>query len=314
MSTLFITGIAGFIGTHLNQQLSKTNVVTGLDTLSVDKPASIQRANLFENIEQNSIHSSFLDELKEKPEIVIHLAAETGISGSLTNPALYFHQNVEGTFNVLEQCRKNGVKKLIYASSSSVYEPNHSIMNEMSPHDQQLSFYGTSKRMTELMIENYCHQFGMTAIGLRFFTVYGSWTRPDMAAYKFMKAIEAGNDITLYNEGNVYRDFTHVSDIVHSIELLIKKIKNEKAGFHQVFNIGYGSPSSVDEYAKLIAKHLGKKLKVNYASLPKNELKATHSDTSKLENYIGYKPVCSMEAGIIEMTDWFKNYHYESII
>ncbi len=314
MNTLLITGIAGFIGAHLNKQLSKTNLVLGLDTLSADKPASIQRSDMIENMHKGSIHDAFLDELKKKPEIVIHLAAETGISGSLTNPALYFHQNVEGTFNVLEQCRKNGVKKLIYASSSSVYEPNHSIMNEMSPHDQQLSFYGTSKRMTELMIENYCHQFGMTAIGLRFFTVYGSWTRPDMAAYKFMKAIDAGNEITLYNEGNVCRDFTHVSDIIYSIELLIRKIKNEKPGFHQVFNIGYGSPSSVNEYATLIAKHLGKELKVSNAPLPENELKATHSDTSKLEKYIGYKPVCSIEEGIIEMTNWFKNYRYDSKI
>ena len=154
----------------------------------------------------------------------------------------------------------------------------------------------------------------MTAIGLRFFTVYGSWTRPDMAAYKFMNAIEAEKEITLYNDGNVYRDFTHVSDIVHSIELLMQKITTEDPGFHEIFNIGYGAPSSVKEYATLIAKHLNKTLKTTDAPLPPNELLATHSNTSKLEQYIGYKPVCSMEQGIIEMTDWFKNDRYESII
>lgn len=311
---ILITGIAGFIGTHLNKQLSKSNLVLGLDSLSADKLASIQRADLMENILRGSIHDSFLDAFDKKPDVVIHLAAETGISGSLTNPALYFHQNVEGTFNVLEQCRKNGVKYLIYASSSSVYEPNQSEMSETSPHEKQLSYYGTSKRMTELMIENYCQQFGLTAIGLRFFTVYGSWTRPDMAAYKFMNTIEAEKEITLYNDGNVYRDFTHVSDIVRSIELLTKKITAEKPGFHQIFNIGYGAPSSVKEYATLIAKHLDKELKTNFAKLPENELTATHSDTSKLEEYIGYKPICTMEEGIIEMTDWFKNDRYESII
>lgn len=314
MTNILITGIAGFIGTHLNRQLSENNVVVGLDTLRTEKYATVQRGALAQNILKASIHDAFMDSLEQKPEIVIHLAAETGIPGSLTNPALYFHQNVEGTFNVLEQCRKNGVKYLIYASSSSVYEPNQSVMKETSPCDQQLSFYGSSKRMTELMVENYCQQFGITAIGLRFFTVYGSWTRPDMAAYKFMKAIDANKEITLYNQGNVYRDFTHVSDIVNSIELLTEKIKEEKLGFHQVFNIGYGSPSSVNEYASLIAKHLSKELKVNHATLPENELKATHSDTAKLETYIGYKPICSMEKGIVEMTDWFKDYRYETII
>lgn len=311
---ILITGIAGFIGTHLNKQLSKSNVVFGLDSLSADKPASVQRAQLNENVKQISIHDSFLDQYEEKPDIIIHLAAETGISGSLSNPEIYFNQNVAGTFNVLEQCRKNGVKYFIYASSSSVYEPNQSEMSETSPHEKQLSYYGTSKRMTELMIENYCQQFGLTAIGLRFFTVYGSWTRPDMAAYKFMRAIEAEKSITLYNEGKVSRDFTHVSDIVHSIELLMQKITTEDPGFHEIFNIGYGAPSSVKEYATLIAKHLNKTLKTTDAPLPPNELLATHSNTSKLEQYIGYKPVCSMEQGIIEMTDWFKNDRYESII
>ena len=227
------------------------------------------------------------------------------------NPLLYFKQNVEGTFNVLEQCRKNGVKYLIYASSSSVYEPNQSVMNENSPHDKQLSFYGTSKRMVEVMVENYCRQFGIRAIGLRFFTVYGSWTRPDMAAYKFMKAINEGNEITLYNDGEVYRDFTHVSDIVKSIELLVKKIKSEPVGSHQVFNIGNGSPISVKEYATLIAKNLNKELKYKNDQLPENELESTHSDTTQLEKYVNYKPICNIETGIIEMTNWFKESRYE---
>ena len=307
---ILITGIAGFIGTHLNKQLSKFNLVFGLDSLSAEKPASVQRCKLNQNIQKASIHDSFLDNLQTKPDIVIHLAAETGISKSLTNPEIYFHQNVVGTFNVLEQCRKNGVKYLIYASSSSVYESNQAEMSENSPHDHQLSFYGTSKRMTELMIENYCQQFGITAIGLRFFTVYGSWTRPDMAAYKFMQAIDSGKSITLYDEGNVYRDFTHVSDIVRSIELLTEKIRDEKPGFHQIFNLGFGSPYSVKEYATYIANHLNKPLIVTSEKLPSNELKATHSNTNKLEQYIGYKPSCTMEQGIIEMTNWFKENRY----
>lgn len=307
MKNILITGIAGFIGSHLQKELQAEFSIAGIDNLQ--SLASKKRAERIGNFEKVSIHSDFIDSLTEKPEIVIHLAAETGISGSLTNPIRYMQQNVEGTFNVLEQCRKNGVKYLIYASSSSVYEPNE-IMSEDAPHDKQLSFYGTSKRMTEIMVENYCRQFDMTAIGLRFFTVYGSWTRPDMAAYKFMTAIDNGNPITLYNNGNVYRDFTHVSDIVKSIRLLTKKITAEKTGFHQIFNIGYGSPVSVKNYAELIAQNLGKELLIETKPLPPNELTSTHCDTTKLEAYIGYKPTCSVEKGIKEMTDWFKKIKY----
>lgn len=308
MKHILITGIAGFIGSHLYKSLRDKYIVNGIDNLNAT--ASIHRLKeINSSFTPTSIHSDFIDELNEKPEIVIHLAAETGISGSLTNPALYFHQNVKGTFNVLEQCRKNGVKYLIYASSSSVYEPNK-IMKEDAPHDKQLSFYGTSKRMSEIMVENYCRQFGITAIGLRFFTVYGSWTRPDMAAYKFMKAIDNNHSITLYNNGNVYRDFTHVSDIIKSIQLLIHKITEEAEGTHRIFNIGSGSPVSVSEYARLISENLNKELHTESKPLPVNELESTHSDTSKLEQYTGYKPICTIEDGIKEMTDWFKQNKY----
>lgn len=310
MSNILITGSSGFIGSHLHSLLNDRLNVIGIDTLSSNNTAAVKRSVYFNNTIQNSIHSDFLSTLKDKPSVVIHLAAETGISGSLNNPSLYFYQNVQGTFNVLEQCRKNGVKYLIYASSSSVYEPNQSVMSEEAPHDKQLSFYGSSKRMTEIMIENYCKQFGMTAIGLRFFTVYGSWTRPDMAAYKFMSAIDQGKPITLYNEGQVFRDFTHVSDIVQSIQLLIAKVKQEKPGTHQVFNIGYGQPISVKKYATIIANNLEKKLKFNTAPLPINELESTHSDCSKLEQYIGFKPQCEVEEGIKEMVEWYKAFKY----
>ncbi|MBN9294235.1 MAG: NAD-dependent epimerase/dehydratase family protein [Flavobacteriia bacterium] len=309
MKKIFITGAAGFIGSHLQNELQPHFSVTGMDNLH--SGASKDRAKSMSGLIHQSIHSGFLDERSEKPEILIHLAAETGISGSLTDPALYFQQNVEGTFNVLEQCRTNGVKYLIYASSSSVYEPGE-VMKEDAPHNKQLSFYGTSKRMTEIMTENYCRQFGITAIGLRFFTVYGSWTRPDMAAYKFMTAIDGGKPVTLYNNnnGDVYRDFTHVSDVVRSIRLLTDKIIMEPAGRHQIFNIGYGSPVSVKHYAGLIADNLGKSIIIESRPLPENELESTHCDTGRLEAYIGYKPVCPVEKGIKEMTDWFKEMRY----
>lgn len=310
MKKVFITGMAGFIGTHLQRKLSNDFKVSGIDNLKTDA-SRFRLKEIKADFYENSIHSDFMDSLQEKPDILIHLAAETGIPCSLKNPQLYFHQNVEGTFNVLEQCRKNGIKYLIYASSSSVYEPNE-VMHENAPHEHQLSFYGTTKHMTEVMVENYCRQFRMTAIGLRFFTVYGSWTRPDMAAYKFMKAIQNGEEITIYNDGKIYRDFTHVSDIVESIRLLCYQITKEEQDHHQLFNIGHGQPVSVQQYAELIASNLNQPLYVKTTKLPSNELISTHSSTEKLQRYIGYMPQCSIEEGIREMVDWFKKENYES--
>lgn len=311
MTKILITGAAGFIGFHLQQKLSELNELTLIDLLSSDKQASISRSEHLNNLFKVSILDEFIEKTNSSPEVVIHLAAETGIADSLHLPHKYLETNVKGTFNVLEQCRKNGTKYLIYASSSSVYAPDQKIMKEDAHANHQLSFYGTSKRLTELMIENYCKQFGLVAIGLRFFTVYGSWTRPDMAAYKFMSKISDNQKITLYNNGEVYRDFTHVSDIVKSIELLVEKIKNEPIGTHKIFNIGSQNPVSVKTYALEIAKNLGKELVWENKPLPANELEYTHSDTSALRNYIGFEPMCTLQNGIKEMTDWFKTHSYE---
>ncbi len=311
MALVLITGGAGFIGYHLQQQLQSKHLVNAIDLINEPTSAIKLRKSKLKHIVNADIKSDFLNSLENTPEVIIHLAAETGIAGSLTNPKKYFDTNVAGTFNVLEQCRKAGIKYLIYASSSSVYAPNQSVMHEEANTINQLSYYGTTKKMDEVMIENYCKQFGITAIGLRFFTVYGSFTRPDMAAYKFMKAIENGEAVTVYNEGNVYRDFTHVSDVVKSIDLLIDKIILEPKGSHQIFNIGLGRPISVMDYANCIAKHLSKPLITVTQTLPKNELVSTHSHTQKLEEFIGYKPQCSIDEGVAEMTTWFKTNRYE---
>ena len=311
MPSILITGAAGFIGYHLQKKWQGQHPVHGIDLLeNASIPVNLRSKEL-QNISHASIHSNFIDVLNSKPNLVIHLAAETGISASLHHPNTYFNTNVQGTFNVLEQCRKNGVKHLIYASSSSVYAPNQSVMREDSDTSHQLSFYGTSKKMCEVMVENYCKQFGMTAIGLRFFTVYGSYTRPDMAAYKFMKAIDLNKGITLYNEGKVMRDFTHVSDVVTCINLLTEKIFDEKPGSHQIFNIGYGQPISIKTYAESIANLIEKKVEFIFKPLPINELSVTHSNTDNIFNYISYKPVVSLQEGLKEMVEWFKFSRYE---
>jgi UDP-glucuronate 4-epimerase len=311
MDEVLITGGAGFIGYHLQKNLVENYKIHAIDLLSSDNKVGLQRANLLQHISKGNILENFLEGAKAIPKVLVHLAAETGISGSLNNPQKYFKTNVEGTFNVLEQCRKKRVQYLIYASSSSVYEPNQAVMPENAATNRQLSFYGTTKKMKEVMVENYCKQFGITAIGLRFFTVYGSYTRTDMAAYKFMKSIQNGEKITLYNQGDVYRDFTHVSDVVHTIQLLIEKIQSEPRGSHQIFNVGQGNPIAVKKYADLIAENLGLPLMVQSAPLPSNELSSTNADASKLFEYTGFKPKCTVEQGIKEMTDWFKKEDYK---
>ncbi len=312
IKNILITGGAGFIGFHLNKVLKDQFEIQNLDALFERNVSSSIRSNLLTDVIIKDINDNFIDQLKNKPQIVIHLAAETGIAGSLKHPDKYLSANVQGTFNVLEQCRKNGVKYLIYASSSSVYcQDNTKCMTESDSTDFQLSFYGTTKKMGELMVENYCKQFGITAIGLRFFTVYGSWTRPDMAAYKFMHLIKNNQPVVLYNNGDIYRDFTHVSDVVYSIKLLIDKIQNEDIGTHQIFNIGYGQPITVKQYVNSIAASMCLPVNYNFKKLPNNESAYTHCNNDKLKTYINFTPTCNHLYGINEMVSWFKLYEYD---
>jgi len=310
MANVLITGGAGFIGYHLQKQLQH-HFIYAIDRLDPNNSACKTRNSLLPNIIKADINHSFLDELDSKPDLVIHLAAETGVGPSVLFPERYFETNVRGTFNVLEQCRKNNVKYLIYASSSSVYSPGQAQTKEIDSTITQLSFYGTTKKLCETMIENYCNQFGIVAIGLRFFTVYGSWTRPDMAGYKFMSNISNGKPITIYNNGHVYRDFTHVSDVVKAIDLLIEKILHSQVENHLLFNIGLGQSVSVLNFAQQIALALNRELIVEYKPLPFNELPSTNANTESLKRFIDFTPICTIENGVKEMVEWFIEHKYE---
>ena len=306
---IFITGGAGFIGFHLQHSLKSTDFVRSIDLLPAHNTAAFKRSSLCESVFKADIRQPF--HVDPHSDVLIHLAALTGIAQSVVDPLSYLDVNVQGTLNVLEQARKNGVKHIIYASSSSVYTPHEGPVKETDHTMNPLSFYGSTKKMSEVLVENYCRQFGLTAIGLRFFTVYGSWTRPDMAAYKFMKAIEANQAVTIYEAEKLKRDFTHVSDIVHGIKRLMDVLPEMKLGTHEVFNIGYGQPVLVKDFAGEIARSMGKELIMEEAELPKNEVLSTHADTDKLLQITGFKPQVSVQEGVREMVAWFKTNAYE---
>lgn len=307
---ILLTGAAGFIGFHLQKALKAHADVFLLDALVPHQFASIVRANLLSSL-HTDMSAVQLEKLLEGTDCIIHLAAETGIALSAQYPSRYLDTNVHFTMRLLEAAQKAGVPNFIYASSSSVYAPYSGSVKETDDTSDQLSFYGTTKKMMEQLVAAYAKQVGMRAIGLRFFTVYGSWTRPDMAAYKFMTAIAANQPITIYNPETLQRDFTHVSEIVDSILGLLQQISTLSPGQHEIFNIGYGSPVLVSDFAAQIANALAKPLIVTVGKLPSNEALSTHANVEKLHDFLGKKLQISTRTGVAEMVEWFKSSPYE---
>lgn len=315
---ILITGANGFIGFHLIQLLNEAFDVKGLDfdlTENIDPVKEHRKSFLLQkglpiskiDIRDKQKLENFISDFS--PDTIVHLAACTGISASEINRDLYFEVNVSGFHNILESCIINNIKNIIYASSSSVYNNNSEIFLENNVSDNQLSFYGYTKRLNEHMADNFSKRYDINIIGLRFFTVYGSYVRTDMAAWNFLNSLMGNKPITLYNQGNVYRDFTHVSDIVKSIELIVKKDKTNNLG-HQLFNIGNGKPALISDYLNEMAICLDKKPNIIYKPLPANELQYTHASTEKLYSFIGYKPKTSLQEGVREMVDWFLKSKY----
>jgi UDP-glucuronate 4-epimerase len=330
MQKILVTGFGGFIGYTLVQQLKQKLSITAFDNFSDFSNYEIKQQRAaqlgitdFEAFkEQGSFQStngSFyyadlcsaeqLDKIfaSQQFDCVIHLAALTGVRQSLVNPQAYIASNVTGFINLLECAKKYGVKNIIYASSSSVYG-----LNEETPYtenqktDSPISVYAASKKADELIAHTYAQLFGIKLIGLRFFTVYGAWTRPDMAAYIFMKAISENKPIDLFNEGKMIRDFTYVGDVVQSISLLIEKIQTEPAPVHQIFNIGNHNPVYTIEFLNAIEAAMGKKAIINHKPVQPGDMLATNADCDKLHQYIGFKPETSIATGVAEMTQWFR--------
>jgi UDP-glucuronate 4-epimerase len=332
MQKILITGFGGFIGYSLVQELKDKFRITALDNFSELSNYEIKKARAAQlgiadidllkstgNIQTTAADFYYADlcnpqQLEkcfagEKIDVIVHLAALTGVRQSLLTPQAYIDSNVKGFINLLELANKHGVKNIIYASSSSVYGLNRETpYTENQRTDTPISVYAASKKADELLAHTYSHLYGINLIGLRFFTVYGPWTRPDMAACIFMKAILEGKPIDLFNEGQMVRDFTYVGDVVKSISLLIDKIQEPGDVKNLIFNVGNHHPVYTIDFLKEIELALGKKAIVNNKPVQPGDMLATNADCAALYTYTGYKPDTPISKGIAEMVKWYTAY------
>jgi UDP-glucuronate 4-epimerase len=333
MAKILLTGAAGFIGSHVFRRMAEIHEVIAIDNLTAfsNQDIKLKRiANLtghkpadgnFNKIETGNFVFSKLDILDEAAldklfsdshfDLVIHLAAMTGIRQSVEHPDIYEKVNVRGFYNILESCKKHGVKRLLFASSSSVYGACQDVpFTEQSNTDTPLNLYAATKKMNELMAYSYATLHHIHCIGLRFFTVYGPWTRPDMATYTFIESILNGRAIKLFNSGNMERDFTYVDDVVESIDKITLKMIQEHVDSipaFRIFNIGEGKPINLKNYLAIIESLLGKSAIIENHPLQKGEMIRTYADCSSLFAYTGFKPRIWVNEGLAETINWFNS-------
>lgn len=330
---ILVTGAAGFIGFHLARALlARGEKVVGLDNLNDYYSVALKRARLaqltthehFEFAQLDCADRHGMERLFANAQFtrVAHLAAQAGVRYSLTNPHAYVDSNLVGFINILEACRHHGVEHLLYASSSSVYGSNKK--QPFSVHDSvdhPISLYAATKKANELMAHTYSHLYDMATTGLRFFTVYGPWGRPDMALYMFTKAITEGRPIDVFNNGRMRRDFTYVDDIVEAMLRLIDTLPTADVNFdpfhpdpgashcrYRVYNIGNSQPEELSRFIELIEKNLGMVATKNYLPLQAGDVLETYADISSLEAAVGFRPSTSLETGIAKFVEWFKSY------
>ena len=333
--TYLITGAAGFIGNHVALTLlEKGETVIGVDSLSdyydpALKQARLERIAGFDKFDFHHLDISDADGVDalfatREPEFVINLAAQAGVRHSLTHPRDYLTSNISGFLNILEACRHHPVRHLLYASTSSVYGANTSQpFEESHTADHPLTFYAASKRANEMMAHAYSHLFGIPTSGLRFFTVYGPWGRPDMAYFKFTRSIMADEPIDIYNEGHMFRDFTYIDDIVDGIVKLCGKIpvpndrwdsQNPDPGSsgvapYEVYNIGNSQVIPLLDFIDTLETAIGKKAIRNMMPMQMGDVHLTSADTSKLEFVTGFKPNTPIATGLQRFVDWYKEFY-----
>lgn len=320
---VLVTGSAGFIGYHLTLNLLKKKnfKVFGVDNLNTYYDVDLKRNRnkilkkynnfFFKKININNRKILFKTFKGIKIDIIINLAAQAGVRNSISDPEDYFSSNIKGFFNILELSKLKKIKQLLYASSSSVYgNSNKFPMNERFETSRPISFYAASKKCNEIMAHSYSHIYNLKTIGLRFFTVYGPYGRPDMALFKFTNNILKNKKIELYNYGNHLRDFTYIDDIVDGILSVAFRQRNSHEVF-SIFNIGSGKSLNLIDYIIAIEKKLGKKAKIKKLPLQKGDVIKTHSDISLLKKYSNYKPRVGIQKGVSNFIEWFLNYYYE---
>ena len=337
--TVLITGAAGFIGYHLSQRLLQGGTaVLGFDNLNPYYDPALKRARLaqlqataertgspFQLIEadledRSAVEAAFA---AHKPQKVVNLAAQAGVRYSIENPAAYIQANLVGFGHVLEGCRHHGIEHLVYASSSSVYGGNTRLpFSEQQGVDHPVSLYAASKKANELMAHTYSHLYGLPATGLRFFTVYGPWGRPDMALFLFTKAMLEGRPIQVFNNGQMTRDFTYVDDIVESLIRLLDKPAAPDPAFdsanpdpatswapHRVFNIGNSNPTPLMDYIEAVESALGVSAEKEFLPMQPGDVPATAADTSALEAWVSFKPNTPVREGVARFVAWYRQFY-----
>ena len=337
--TCLVTGAAGFIGFHLSRRLlERGTAVLGFDNINPYYDPALKRARLkqlqataertgtnFQLIEADLEDRAAVEAAFEthKPQQVVNLAAQAGVRYSIENPAAYIQSNLVGFGHVLEGCRHHGIEHLVYASSSSVYGGNTNLpFSEHQGVNHPVSLYAASKKANELMAHTYSHLYKLPATGLRFFTVYGPWGRPDMALFLFTKAILEGKPIQVFNNGEMVRDFTFVDDIVESMMRVLDKVATPDPKFnaafpdpatswasHRIFNIGNSNPTPLMDYIEAIENALGITAIKEFLPLQPGDVPATAADTSALEAWTGFKPNTPVREGVARFVAWYRDFY-----
>lgn len=322
MAKILVTGAAGFIGSKLAYELVKRgDEIVGVDNINdyYDVRLKYGRIHEFSHPNMQFVQMSIEDKVsldalfeKEKFEMVVNLAAQAGVRYSISHPYSYMQSNLVGFLNILEACRHNNIPKLVFASSSSVYGMNEKVPYEEDDKvDTPVSLYAASKKSNELMAHCYSKLYGMQCIGLRFFTVYGPWGRPDMSPFLFANALRDGKPIKVFNNGDMIRDFTYIDDIVEgtirTIDRDIPLNKRENGVAYRIYNIGCSHPVKLMDFIEEMEKAYGKKAEKIYLPMQPGDVYQTNADTSRLESEMGYKPHVSLHEGLAEFVKWYKS-------
>ena len=331
---VLLTGAAGFIGMHCAKYLlERGDQVVGIDNLNDYYDVNLKQARLnqLQDYKRFTFHKTDLQNkdaiadifATESPPRVIHLAAQAGVRYSLTNPHSYIDSNMMGFLNILEGCRNNGVQHLVYASSSSVYGSNTTMpFSERHNIDHPISLYAATKKANELMAHSYSHLYNLPTTGLRFFTVYGPWGRPDMALFLFTKAMSSGKSIEVFNNGQMIRDFTYIDDIVEGVIRAMDKPATVNANYdpldpdpatgaapYRVFNIGNGRPTPLLDYISAIEKALGVDAKIDFVPLQPGDVLGTSADMKAFVDWVDFTPNTSVTSGVHNFVKWYQAFY-----